>query len=510
MRQQAREKEREARAETAALKAAERDRKAAETAAGKARAQDLNDEIEDQTIALETILAHGLERSPRFDPQVLLRRDELPVLDLGPRGRPAPAPVWTDPAAPGAFARLFGGRARHEDRVARARQEFQRAVQEHENQERVRQRWVEQERARHSQEAHAHREERDQHNARITAFAVGVLERDRPSVQNYLEMVLNRTRLPDSVPHQVEVAYSPQGEQAVVRFELPPVDVVPTAAAYTYVASSAATKERSRTAAQIAQLYRSVVSQIALLYMRDLFEADPELVNVELSGHVHAVSPATGQREYPCLISFGVDRETYEGLNLHDVTPRECLTYLNALVSHHPHLVEAVTPVRDFDLARFAFTKSVDVVAEMDSRTDLTAITPTEFEHFVRQLLEARGLKGWTTDRTGDDGVDAVVLNTDPIIGGLTIVQAKKYTRVLGVNHIRELVGAMDEKRAGRAVLITTSWFSSGCWTKAAENGRVELIDGSGLRALAQEHLGMDVLVAPPTQRGRGVRRAKR
>ena len=74
-------------------------------------------------------------------------------------------------------------------------------------------------------------------------------------------------------------------------------------------------------------------------------------------------------------------------------------------------------------------------------------LTPMEFEHFVRRLLEARGLKGWTTDRSGDDGVDAVAINTDPMVGGLTTVQVKEYTRVLGVNHIRELVGAMDELR---------------------------------------------------------------
>jgi restriction system protein len=99
-----------------------------------------------------------------------------------------------------------------------------------------------------------------------------------------------------------------------------------------------------------------------------------------------------------------------------------------------------------------------------------------------------------------DDGVDAVVVNPDEIVGGLTIVQAKKYTKVLGVNHIRELVGAMDEKRAGRGILVTTSWFTSGCWTKAAANGRVELIDGPRLRWLVQQHLGLDVLVAPPAR----------
>jgi hypothetical protein len=73
--------------------------------------------------------------------------------------------------------------------------------------------------------------------------------------------------------------------------------------------------------------------------------------------------------------------------------------------------------------------------------------------------FEASGLEGWTTERTGDDGVDAVVTNRDPMIGGLTIVQAK--------------------------------------------NGRVELIDGPRLRYLVKEHLHKDVLVAPPAPRAR-------
>jgi len=128
-------------------------------------------------------------------------------------------------------------------------------------------------------------------------------------------------------------------------------------------------------------------------------------------------------------------------------------------------------------------------------------MTSTEFEHFVRQLFEARGLEGWTTDRVGDDGVDAVVVNRDPIVGGLTIVQAKKYTRVLGVNHIRELVGAMDEKRAGRGhprhdVLVRLRLLDEGHRERQGRTHR-----WPRLRWLCQEHLGMDVLVAPPVGR---------
>ncbi|GEL21040.1 hypothetical protein PA7_48770 [Pseudonocardia asaccharolytica DSM 44247 = NBRC 16224] len=163
------------------------------------------------------------------------------------------------------------------------------------------------------------------HNQEIESLRAGLPSRDRESVEAYLELVLDRTPLPDDVPRQAEVAYSPLGEQAVVRFELPPVDVVPTIANYTFVGTTGELREKRRSDAEFRRLYQSIVSQIALLYMRDLFEADPDLENVEFGGHVHAINPATGQREYPCLISFAVDRERYQSLNLRDVTRRSVL-----------------------------------------------------------------------------------------------------------------------------------------------------------------------------------------
>jgi len=487
----------------AAERAAERERKLQETAAGKAEAEQLNADLAARVTRLESILRRGLERDAAIDLNAMLRHDEFPPLDLGSYGVAPPRPAWSDDAlgAPSVMAGLFGGKARHDRQLAAARQVFEQAERDYDQAEAARQDLVRQQTARYEAALLAHQKDVARHNGQVDQLADGVRDRDRASVQRYLEWALSMTLLPEDVPHAAEVAYSPRGEQAVVRFELPSLGVVPTVESYTYVSTTGTRREKKRPIAQVEQLYRSVISQITLLYVRDLFEPDPLLENVELGGHVHFINPATGHPEYPCLISIAVDRAKYVELNLRDVTPAACLRHLNALVSRHPHLVESVTPVRDFDLARYSFVESVDVVASLDSRADLTTMTPTEFEHFVRQLFEASGLEGWTTKRTGDDGVDAVVTNPDPMIGGLTIVQAKKYNGVIGVSHIRELVGAMDEKRAGRGILITTSWFASGCWTKARENGRVELIDGPRLRYLANEHLGKDVLVAPPAPR---------
>jgi restriction system protein len=69
-------------------------------------------------------------------------------------------------------------------------------------------------------------------------------------------------------------------------------------------------------------------------------------------------------------------------------------------------------------------------------------MTPTEYENIIRRLFEARGLTSLTSKQAGaDDGIDLVMLHRDPILGGSTVVQAKKYSRVVGVSHIRELIG---------------------------------------------------------------------
>jgi restriction system protein len=70
-------------------------------------------------------------------------------------------------------------------------------------------------------------------------------------------------------------------------------------------------------------------------------------------------------------------------------------------------------------------------------------------------------VQGWRTFSSKHDGVDAVIFNGTPITGGLTVVQAKQYAkhRTIGVNHVRELAGTMDDKKAGRGVLVATSRF---------------------------------------------------
>jgi Restriction endonuclease len=154
-----------------------------------------------------------------------------------------------------------------------------------------------------------------------------------------------------------------------------------------------------------------------------------------------------------------------------------CLKRLNALVSPHPYDLEPVQPTVDFDslLTQFKFVAGMDVIAGLDSRPDLLAMAPYEFEHLVRQIFEEMGMQAWNTQAIKDDGVDAVAVNNDAVFGGMCIIQAKRYRNAVGVEAVRALAGVME-----------------------ARHGRIEIMECEHVQYLCKEHLGLDVLISLP------------
>jgi restriction system protein len=247
----------------------------------------------------------------------------------------------------------------------------------------------------------------------LVALERGVAARDKASVEQYLRHVLKSVPLPSEFLRHAEVAYNPRVEQTVIQFESPPRDVVPTVRSYQYIQRSDEERETDRPAKEVAALYRSVVSQVALLCLRNVFQSDEKLDRIGFNGHVHAVNPATGVHEFPCIICK-------------KVVPDLCLQNLGAIVSHHPYQLKAIEPILDFDLSKYSFVEGLDAVATLDIRPNLLDMSPGNFEHLVRQIFEAQGAEGWTTTESNDDGVDAVIVKRTALMGGLCIVQAKK------------------------------------------------------------------------------------
>lgn len=453
-------------------------------------ARSLTQGLDAQVAELQTILQHGLTRRPALNFTAL---QVGPPLDLSHLPPPPAAPQWSAyaPTAPSGWAKLFGGSNRHRRREQQAQERFETDLAVHQS--------AASDRAHRVNAARiAHERDLESYRAQLAELHGAWLEQDKSAMEDYLQRALVGMRLPAAFPRELDVAYDQRTGGALVRLQLPDRHVIPAERAYTYVKSRDELRGLSRPATEVASLYRTVIAQVALLCLRDTLAADPRLSSAAFNGHLHAVDPRTGNDINPCLISVAVERDRFAELSLHRVSPEACLRHLNALVSPHPYDLEPITPVLDFDATKYVFTEALDVAGGLDARPVLTDLSPTEFEHLVRQLCEAMDMESWTTRQSNDDGVDAVVFNPDPLVGGEAIVQAKRYKNVIGPQHIRELAGALEEKKASRGILITTSWFTAGAWEKARQHNRITLIDGPRLVRLLKDKLQKDVLTGVP------------
>lgn len=498
---QLKQAQRDQRAAERAAATAEREAKARYIASRRDEADRRTADAEQWVAILDGLLVEGVRRSAKIDLQRFKRAVTRMAFDPGDLKIPAQRPEWSqfEPAAPGILSTLFGGRERQQAAESRARRRFDDATTAWKQQERERERRLAQARAAFDTRVAEERAECAEHNRRIDAEIAALNERRRQSVERYGEQVLSRLLLPPQFPRRAEVAYNPDAEQVVVQLQLPGTDIVPTTKSFRYVQSGQnedTIVEARRPDAEVKRLYRDVIAQVTLLALRDLFDADEHLREVAFNGHVDSINPATGRQEYPCLISLDVERATFEQLVLDRVSPADCLRYLRARVSENPYALKPIEPILVFDLSKFAFIEGLDAVSTLDHRPDIMQMGHGEFEHLVRQVFEAMGMQGWTTTSSKDDGVDAVVKNPDPFVGGVTIIQAKHYKNVVGVNHIRELAGAMEEKKAGRGILVTTSWFTAGGRQKAHEHGRMQLVDGQNLTFLIKKYVGKDVVIS--------------
>lgn len=499
----AREADRQQKAAERAQAAAEKEAKRKHAEARATEVEAKNRSLAENVQHLEKFLQAGLHRSAHIDLRSKPIRAKVPPLDLGSDSHPIQPPPWGQfaPHPPGTLSRLLGGVARYERDLPFARDRHRKAVQAAEQQEIARQQRVVAARRNHADRVKRAEEDARRRNKELDDQVRMIAERKSQAVEAYLSQVLKRIPLPSGFPRKYEVAFNPRSEQVVVRFELPNREIIPTTASYRYLSTKDEIRPTARPRSEVGTLYRSIISQVALLCVRDLFNSDQAVQAVGFNGHVHAVNPATGEREFPCVISMNVEREHFPSdANLSKVNPDACARHLSAIISNHPYDLEPIEPILDFDLSKFSFVDGFDAVSTLDSRPDLMDMSYTNFEHLVRQIFEAQGAEGWTTQQSNDDGVDAVIVQRKALMGGLSIVQAKRYSKVIGVSHIRELAGAMEEKKAGWGILITTSWFTSKCWEKAREHGRMELIDGERMKYLIKEYLKKDVLIGIPNR----------
>jgi restriction system protein len=121
----------------------------------------------------------------------------------------------------------------------------------------------------------------------------------------------------------------------------------------------------------------------------------------------------------------------------------------------------------------------------------LAEMSPYQFEHLIRDLLEAMGYEAVTvTKEAGDKGVDVVGTVQFGITTITEVVQVKRHRANIGRPVLDQLRGALPYHKAIRGTLITLGNFSKGCKEAALFPGAapITLINGEKLLDLLIEH----------------------
>ena len=126
----------------------------------------------------------------------------------------------------------------------------------------------------------------------------------------------------------------------------------------------------------------------------------------------------------------------------------------------------------------------------------LQAVSPTQFERLILDLLNAMGFGGGQIDSgsmtkaSGDGGIDGVI-NEDVLGLDAVYIQAKRYApdKNIGRPHIQQFIGSLTGESATKGVFVTTSDFSREAreYVNRVQH-RVVLINGQRLAKLMIQH----------------------
>lgn len=459
-----------------------------------------NEDIEISVRDLSSLLAAALDVDDYIDLESLKRPPEPPVWRHAQLEWPEtpPNPARYTPNAPTGIGKVFGGK-QHAAALAAGQAAYRQACAEHQHREQERQLALQRARAdfqRATDDTIA--TAKTQHDA-IDAFKLELERGDQTAVVTYFDMVLRASSYPEGFPGAFKLAYVPASRQVVVEMEFPSVDVVPAAKSYRYVKSQDTTTESPRPASQIRTLYASVLAQVTLRTLHEIFEADRGRFAdvVVFNGMLHATDRSTGQATHPCLVTVRATRDTFAQLDLAHVDPAACLKHLSANVSRSPAELEPVRPVLEFSMVDERFVSETDVLSDLDQRPNLMELTPTEFEVLIQNLFAKMGLDTKQTRPSRDGGVDCVAFDSRAVLGGKVVIQAKRYKNTVGVSAVRDLYGTLLNEGASKGILVTTSGYGRGSFDFAKDKP-LELLDGANLLALLADHAGIEAKIVPP------------
>ena len=202
-------------------------------------------------------------------------------------------------------------------------------------------------------------------------------------------------------------------------------------------------------------------------------------------------NPALGIDEEGVTSSLQVKKDDIKNINIEKIDPEKTFRHFKGIYAPSIFEPTKIRPIIEFDKNDSRIIETTDVMGQTDENQNLALMDWEDFEHLVAQLFQLEfandGSEVNVTQSSRDKGVDAIVFDPNPLKGGKYILQAKRYTNVVGVSAVRDLYGTIMNEGANRGILITTSTYGPDSY-EFAKNKPISLVDGPNLLNLLHKH----------------------
>ena len=314
------------------------------------------------------------------------------------------------------------------------------------------------------------------------------------SVDEFVSIILNDIKLPINFIPTYDVLYDKATKNVVIDVNLPLVTDYPNLKSVAYIKSRHEYKESYFNDVQMQKMYDDSIYKIILMYINRVFNINNQfdlIDNIVLNGFVESIDKTTGNEFTAYILSISVARENFKILNLKSIDAREWFKKEKGISAAKIAQITPIQPIQRLNKEDKRFVEGYNVVNEINDEVNLASIDWQDFENLIREIFQeefnSSGGEVKITQASRDGGVDAVVFDPDPIRGGKIVIQAKRYTNVVGVSAVRDLYGTLMNEGAMKGILVTTSNYGNDAY-EFAKGKPIQLINGAELLGLLEKH----------------------
>ncbi|WP_297634929.1 restriction endonuclease [uncultured Clostridium sp.] len=315
---------------------------------------------------------------------------------------------------------------------------------------------------------------------------------EKEGVEIFFNEMLSNREYPAYYGLDWDFQYNKENKMVVIEHTLPKKDEINKIKQVKYIQTRKEYSETYIRDSEINKIYENGIYQLSLRVTNDIYAID-ELNNVEsivFNGYLTDINRSNGKEETKCILSLQSTKEKFSQLNLSEVDPKQCFKSFKGIAGAKLVELIPVAPIANINNEDRRFIESREI-GEKIRGINLAQMHWEDFEHLIRELFEKEfsqnGSEVRITQSSRDGGVDAVMFDPDPIKGGKYVIQAKRYTNVVGVSAVRDLYGTVLNEGASKGILVTTSNYGADSY-EFANDKPITLLNGANLLHMLEKH----------------------